>query len=53
VAALHARKTELYVERTPHLALRPGIERLMHEARGAGIKLGIATTTSLPNIEIL
>lgn len=55
VAALHADKTERYVAHVARgrLGLRPGIARLMREARGAGVKLALATTTSLPNVESL
>ncbi len=33
--------------------LRPGIRRLLDEARGAGLKLGIATSSARSNIETL
>ena len=53
VAALHAAKTAHYVERMAagRIALRPGVARLIAEARTSGVALAIATTTSLPNIE--
>ncbi|MEM7349226.1 MAG: HAD family hydrolase [Acidobacteriota bacterium] len=52
-AALHARKTERYAKlvRSTELSLRPGVERLLREAEAAGIKRGLATGTSLDNIE--
>lgn len=55
VAALHAAKTERYVATVAAggIPLRPGIARLIAEARAAGIPLAIATTTSLPNVESL
>lgn len=55
VAWLHARKTELYVAHVDagRLTLRPGVERLIREARAAGVPLALATTTSLPNVESL
>ena len=55
IAALHQGKTRRYVDLVARgeLALRPGIARLIDEARRAGVKLAIATTTSLPNIESL
>ena len=34
-------------------SLRPGVERLLREARQAGTRLAIATTTSLPNVVAL
>lgn len=53
IARLHVRKTELYGDLIEDLSLRPGIARLLAEARTAGVPLAIATTTSLPNIESL
>ncbi len=55
VFALHARKTEIYNESimTGKVGLRPGIERLIGEARAADVRLAIATTTSLPNVHSL
>jgi HAD superfamily hydrolase (TIGR01509 family) len=50
--ALHRRKTEIYNERIRcgNVALRPGVERLMRQARERGLALAIATTTSRPNV---
>jgi HAD superfamily hydrolase (TIGR01509 family) len=55
VAALHRDKTARYTARIAAggLALRPGVRRLLLEARAAGLKLAIATTTSRPNVEAL
>lgn len=55
VAALHAAKTAQYGARVQagRVALRPGVARLIAEARAAGVMLAIATTTSLPNVEAL
>lgn len=55
VARLHARKTEIYTARLSvgALPLRPGIAQLVAEARGCGLRLAIATTTSLANVEAL
>jgi HAD superfamily hydrolase (TIGR01509 family) len=55
IARLHADKTRRYTDlvaagRTP---LRPGVQRLLEEARAAGIRLAIATTTSISNVEAL
>ena len=55
VKALHKAKTANYV-RSLHggeVPLRPGVERLLTEARAAGVRLAIATTTSPPNIAAL
>lgn len=55
LAELHMEKTRRYTDLVAEgaLAARPGILRLIHEARASGVKLAIATTTSLANIEAL
>lgn len=55
IEALHARKTQYYERRAGggQLALRPGVLRLIHEAREAGLRLAIATTTTPSNIDAL
>ncbi|MGE5506751.1 MAG: HAD-IA family hydrolase [Actinomycetota bacterium] len=55
VPRLHKRKTELYTARVAAGAvpLRPGVAELIAEARAAGLKLGIATTTSRANVVAL
>ncbi|MCS6781025.1 MAG: HAD-IA family hydrolase [Geminicoccaceae bacterium] len=55
VAALHARKTELYAEGVARgeVALCPGIPELLARARELGLALAIATTTSRANVEAL
>lgn len=55
VRSLHAAKTVRYVAavRAGSIALRPGVRRLLHEARDVGIRLAIATTTSPENVEAL
>lgn len=52
-AELHARKTEHYAKLVLSGALdfRPGVERLLTEASSAGLARGLATGTSLANIE--
>ena len=52
IPALHRRKTDIYNEcvRRGDIALRPGVERLIHKAREHGMTLAIATTTSRPNV---
>ena len=55
IADLHASKTEFYVAmmaegRAP---LRPGVERLIREARAAGLRLAIVTTTTPANVSAL
>lgn len=52
---IHDRKTRLYGDlvESGRLPLRPGIGRLIAEARAAGMKLAVATTTSRPNVDRL
>ncbi len=55
VPDLHASKNRFYWEmlRQGEIALRPGVERLLHEARGTGMRLAIATTTTRENVSVL
>ncbi|HHH12874.1 MAG TPA: HAD family hydrolase [Thiolapillus brandeum] len=55
IAELHAAKTGHYkrLMEDPGLPLRPGVERLLREARDAGLRLAIATTTTPANVTAL
>ena len=55
VPALHAAKTRFYTELLDQgdIPLRPGVRRLMQEARAAGLRLAIATTTTPANVSAL
>jgi HAD superfamily hydrolase (TIGR01509 family) len=55
IADLHRRKTAFYLEllRRGAIPLREGVLRLLREARGAGIRLAIATTTTPENVTTL
>ena len=55
IAALHKSKTSHYTEMLGEgvIPLRPGVERLINEARDAGLRLAIATTTTPANVEAL
>ncbi len=55
VAELHKAKSERYMRkiREGNVPLRPGVARLIEEAKAAGLKVGVATTTSTPNVEVL
>lgn len=55
IKRLHAAKTAHYVRLVGEgrLALRPGVAELIAEARAAGIRLAIATTTSPENVTAL
>jgi len=52
VAQLHATKTDRYRQLLSEGAvpLRPGVKRLLEEARAEGLRLAIATTSALPNV---
>ena len=52
---LHDLKTQFYGElvEAGHLGLRPGVARLIAEARAAKVRLAVATTTSRPNVDML
>lgn len=52
---LHQRKTRHYLQllEAGAIPLRPGVERLLREARAAGLKLAVASTTTLENVTVL
>ena len=55
IPSLHAAKTSFYLDRMKlgRVPLRPGVRRLMTEARAAGVRLAIASTTSPENVSAL
>ncbi len=55
IAGLHRDKTEHYVGMLEkgHVPLRPGVERLMQDARVRGLRLAIVTTTTPANVTSL
>lgn len=55
VAGLHAAKTSFYTRLMAQgrIPLRPGVQRLLSEARRAGLRLAIATTTTPENVTAL
>lgn len=54
IRELHAAKTGHYVKLCAKgIPLRPGVRRLLHEARAAGLRLAIATTTTPENVSAL
>lgn len=55
IAGLHAAKTDIYTRKAAsgEIPLRPGVKRLLQEAREAGLRLGIATTTTPANVTAL
>lgn len=55
IAQLHAAKNRHYMKLLAQggIPLRPGVARLLDEARAAGIRLAIATTTTPENVTVL
>jgi HAD superfamily hydrolase (TIGR01509 family) len=53
IARIHARKVAIFRKSVSKIRFRPGVARLIHEARDAGIVLAIATTSSRPGVEAL
>lgn len=55
IRELHESKTRHFVAllQSGAIHLRPGVERLLKEARDAGLRLGIATTTTPQNVTAL
>lgn len=55
VADLHAAKTDYYTRLLDEgrIPLRPGVKRLLNEARKAGVRIAIATTTTPANVSAL
>ena len=55
IAELHRSKTDFYTQLLSEgrIPLRPGVERLLNEARDAGFRLAIATTTTPANVHAL
>jgi HAD superfamily hydrolase (TIGR01509 family) len=55
IAGLHQQKTRIYTQAVidGKAELRPGVRELIAAAQQAGVRLAIATTTSLPNVEAL
>ncbi|WP_455204454.1 HAD family hydrolase [Kaarinaea lacus] len=53
IKQLHESKTEIYTTMLANgeIQLRPGVKRLLEQARAEGVRLAIATTTTLANIE--
>jgi HAD superfamily hydrolase (TIGR01509 family) len=55
ITALHQSKTRHFIAllQTGAIPLRPGVERLLNEARTSGLRLAIATTTTPENVTTL
>ncbi len=55
IAGLHRAKTAHYTQLLGEglIPLRPGVQRLLEEARAAGVRLAVATTTTPENVTAL
>lgn len=55
IAKLHRRKTQIYVSLLDEgrIPLRPGVKRLLEDARKQNVRLAIVTTTSVANVSAL
>ena len=55
IAGLHQSKTDFYTQLLSQgqIPLRPGVERLISEARERGLRLAVATTTTPENVTAL
>jgi HAD superfamily hydrolase (TIGR01509 family) len=55
VRDLHAEKTRHYMDllKAGAIPLRPGVERLLREARAEGLELAVASTTTPENVTVL
>ena len=55
ILQLHQLKTQYYRQLLTNnsLALRPGIKRLINQARQEGVKIAIASTAAVPNVKAL
>jgi len=55
IAGLHQAKTRHFTDllAAGRIPLRPGVDRLLREARGRGLRLAIATTTTPANVQAL
>ncbi|SVD39449.1 uncharacterized protein METZ01_LOCUS392303, partial [marine metagenome] len=55
IADMHNKKTEIFIDYVANgqVSLRVGVDRIIEEAFDSGLRLGIATTTSLKNVEAL
>ena len=55
IRGLHAAKTEHYTRMLAEgaIPLRPGVRRLLEEAREAGLRMAVVTTTTPANVEAL
>jgi HAD superfamily hydrolase (TIGR01509 family) len=53
IARLHARKQQAFSALVETIDFRPGVKRLVREAKSAGVKLAIATTAARAGVDAL
>ncbi len=53
IAAVHERKQQIFATLAGSIAFRPGVLRIVREARAAGVRLGIATTAARAGVDAL
>ncbi len=53
IERLHRRKTEHYLRDIANVQLRPGVARLLTALKAEGVRVALATTSSLVNVEKL
>jgi HAD superfamily hydrolase (TIGR01509 family) len=53
IARIHERKRRRFAEIAPHIPLRPGVARLVLEAKAAGLRLAVVTTAAPEGVEAL
>jgi HAD superfamily hydrolase (TIGR01509 family) len=51
IAAVHERKQQIFTALASSIALRPGIRRIVREARAAGLRLAIVTTAAPAGVD--
>lgn len=53
IAALHERKQQIFGTLVGSIVIRPGVRRLVRDARAAGVRLAIATTAARAGVDAL
>ncbi len=53
IAAIHERKQQLFNALAPSIAIRPGVRRVVREARAAGVRLAIVTTAARAGVDAI
>jgi HAD superfamily hydrolase (TIGR01509 family) len=53
IAAVHERKQQIFSALAGSIALRPGVRRIVREARAAGVRLAIVTTAARAGVDAI